>query len=163
MNKAEVYAYLDEHKIQYEVTEHKAVFNMKEISDIKLPYPNSEAKNLFIRDDKKRNYYLLSVHGDKHVDLKKFRKDNNTRQLSFASDSDLLNTLGLISGAVSPLGILNDKERKVQVFIDKEFLNSADGLIGVHPNDNTATIWLKVNDLIDIIKSHENEVHVIEF
>ena len=77
-------------------TEREIVFDMKEISDVKLFIPNLEVKSLFIHDDKKRKYYPLSIHGDRHVDLKKFIKDNNTRQLSF--DSDVLNTLCLICG-----------------------------------------------------------------
>ena len=62
--------------------------------------------------------------------------------------------MDLIQAAVTPLGILNDAERKVQVFIDRELLDAL-GLIGVHPNDNTATVWLKTKDLIRIIKEHE--------
>ena len=71
---------------------------------------------------RKRNYYLITVKGDKRVDLKEFRKKNNTRPLRFASENDLMDILGLIPGAVTPLGILNDEERKVQVFLDREFL-----------------------------------------
>ena len=59
MNKQEVYIYLTEHHISYEVAEHKAVFNMEELNSIGLPYPEWDAKNLFVRDDKKRNYYLI--------------------------------------------------------------------------------------------------------
>ena len=80
--------------------------------------------------------------------------------MSFASDNDLMRIMGLIPGAVTPLGILNDSEHKVQFFIDKEFMNSPE-IIGVHPNDNTATVWLKTADLIDIIKEHGNTIHII--
>ena len=69
--------------------------------------------------------------------------------------------LELIPGAVTPLGILNDKERKVKFFIDRDFLNEPE-IIGIHPNDNTATIWLKAKDLIEIIKKHGNEVNVVK-
>ena len=61
----------------------------------------------------------------------------------------------------TPLGILNDEERKVQVFLDREFLEGRK-LIGVHPNENTATVWLKTEDLLDIIKEHGNPVQVLE-
>ena len=71
-----------------------------------------------------------------------------------------MSIMGLIPGAVTPLGILNDSEHKVQFFIDKEFMNSPE-IIGVHPNDNTATVWLKTADLIDIIKEHGNTIHII--
>ena len=126
-----------------------------------MPYPDADAKNLFVRDDKKANYYLITVKGDKRVDLKEFRKNNGTRNLSFASSDDLMNIMGLIPGAVSPLGILNDTEFKVKFYIDKDFMKDKH-LIGIHPNDNTATVWLKVEDLIETVKGHGNEVNIVE-
>ncbi len=57
MNKQETYDYLTKKGVEYEVTEHKAVFNMAELDEVNLPYPECDAKNLFVRDDKKRNYY----------------------------------------------------------------------------------------------------------
>ena len=122
MNKQEIYKFLNDKNIWHEITEHKAVFNMAELSEINIPYPEADAKNIFVRDDKKRNYYLITVKGDKKVDLKEFRKNNNTRALSFASENDLMDIMNLIPGSVTPLGMINDKEMKVKLFIDKEFI-----------------------------------------
>ena len=137
------------------------MFNMVEAASVSLPYPDAEAKNLFVRDGKK-NYYLLVVKGNKRVDLKKLRRENGIGALLFASEQELAAVLGLTSGSVTPFGILNDTEHKVQCFIDKEFTEGA-GLIGVHPNDNTATVWLKTRDLIDLIKENGNAVYTAEF
>lgn len=161
MNKQEVYDYLKEKNIWHEITEHRAVYNMDELSQVDIPYPEANGKNLFLRDDKKRNYYIITVKGDKRVDLKEFRKKNNTRPLSFASEDDLMNIMNLIPGSVTPLGVLNNKETKVKVFIDEDFVKSP-GLIGIYPNDNTATVWLKTEDLIDIIKEHGNQVNLVQ-
>lgn len=161
MNKQEIYNFLQEKNIWHEITEHKPVYNMEDLSQIDIPYPEADAKNLFVRDDKKRNYYLISVKGDKKIALKEFKQRNNTRSLSFASENDLMKILQLIPGAVSPLGILNDDELKVQIYIDKDFMNDSH-LIGVHPNDNTATVWLKVEDLIALIEAHGNSVNIVE-
>ena len=161
MNKQEIYDFIKDKNIWHEITEHKAVFNMAELAEIEVVYPEYDAKNLFVRDDKKRNYYLITVKGDKRVDLKEFRKNNATRPLSFASEQDLMSIMNLIPGAVTPLGLLNDNELKVILYLDKEFLNDKQ-IIGVHPNDNTATLWLKVTDLIDIIKEHGNQVNIVE-
>lgn len=160
MNKEEIYKLIKEKGYWHEMTEHKAVFSMDEVNDIYVPYPEYDAKNLFVRDDKKRNYYLITVKGNKKVDLKEFRKNNNTRPLSFASENDLMTILNLIPGSVTPLGLLNDQELKVSFYLDKEFLTGKE-IIGVHPNDNTATLWLKVEDLINLIKDHGNEVTII--
>lgn len=160
MNKEEIYNLIKEKGYWHEITEHKAVFTMNEVNDIYVPYPEYDAKNLFVRDDKKRNYYLITVKGNKKVDLKEFRKNNNTRPLSFASENDLMTILNLIPGSVTPLGLLNDQELKISFYLDQEFLTGKK-IIGVHPNDNTATIWLKVEDLIALIKEHGNEVNII--
>ena len=159
MTKQETYDYLTAQGVGYEITEHEAVFNMAELDSIALPYPDCDAKNLFVRDDKKRNYYLITVKGDKRVDLKDFRKEHGLRPLSFASADELMAVMGLIPGAVTPLGILNDEERKVIFYFDKAFLG---GLAGVHPNDNTATVWMKAEELVDLIKKHGNAVNVVE-
>lgn len=159
MGKQETIEYLHAHGVSFEITEHKAVYNMEELSDVVLPYPEADAKNLFVRDDKKRKYYLLTVPGDKRVDLKEFRRQQGTRSLSFASDDDLARYLGLFPGAVTPLGALNDETRSVKVFIDRAFEG---GLVGVHPNDNTATLWLKTEDLVRVLQAHGTEVVVTD-
>ena len=77
------------------------------------------------------------------------------------SPQELLEKLGLIAGSVTPLGILNDQDKEVKVFFDRE-LTENEGLIGVHPNENTATVWMKTQDLIEIIREHGNEVVIVD-
>ena len=160
MNKQEVYEFLQAKGVTYEVTEHKAVYNMDELTEVELPYPEADAKNLFVRDDKKSSYYLITVRGSKRVDLQEFRKAYGTRRLSFASAEDLVRLLGLFPGSVTPLGLLNNTERNVKLFLDSDFAD--DDLIGVHPNENTATVWLKAGDLVRLIREHGNEVGLIK-
>lgn len=112
MNKEQIYEFIKSKNIWYEITEHVAVFNMADLTRINISYSESDAKNLFVRDDKKRNYYLITIKGNKKVNLKEFRKSNNVRNLSFASENDLMNILGLIPGTVTPLGLSNDKDLK---------------------------------------------------
>ena len=161
MNKKEIINFIKSKNIWYESLEHKKVYTMEELEKLNLPHKNSEAKNLFVRDDKKKNYYLIIVSGTSKINLKEFSKKYNTRHLSFASEEDLMNILKLTKGSVSPLGILNDKNNLVKVFIDSYFINK-ENIIGVHPNDNTMTIWLRINDLINIIKEHGNIIQVVD-
>lgn len=162
MDKQGIYKLLEDRHLWHEVFTHKAVYNMAEMATVSLPYPKADAKNLFVRDDKKQQYYLITVQGNKRVNLKEFRKKNNTRPLSFASEEELMAILGLFPGAVTPLGLLNDAEHKVQHFIDRVFLD-APGIIGVHPNDNTATVFLKTRDLIELIQINGNVVQISDF
>ena len=158
MNQAEVYQYLTEHGIDYEVTNHPAVFDMAAVADFPMPYPEANAKNLFVRDDKHRHYYLVTVKGEKRVDLKALSAQEGTRRLSFASEQDLQKYLELTPGSVTPLGVLNDEQRKVEVMIDQEL---AAGLVVAHPNVNTATVWLKTSDLVQLLADHGNQVKLV--
>lgn len=159
MNKAETYEFLRAKNIPFETVEHEAVFNMEEMSKISLPHPEADAKNLFVRDDKPLNFYLITVRGDKRVNLKEFRKANGTRPLTFASETELFEILRLTPGSVTPLGLLSDDERKVKFYIDSDL---SKGLVGVHPNENTATVFLKTEDLTKLIKEHGNETYTVE-
>ncbi len=159
MNKQETYQYLKDHNIPFEITEHRAVYNMEELDSIDLPYPEGDAKNLFVRDDKKKNYYLITVKGDKRVNLKDFRKAHGLRPLSFASPEDLKKYMNLTPGAVTPLGLLNVEGAPITMYLDAEF---KDGIIGIHPNENTATVWLQGDDLVALLRENGCEVEIVE-
>lgn len=147
-------------EIPFEAVTHQPVFTIEEMAALKLPKEKCVAKNLFIRDDKKQNYYLFVVHQDKRADLKRMREKLGSRPLTFASEEDLNRLLGLTKGAVTPFGIINDEAHRVKVCIDTVFERSC---IGVHPNVNTATFWLKTSDLIRFIEHHGNQTECIDF
>lgn len=159
MNKQETYQCLKDHNIPFEITEHRAVYNMEELDSIDLPYPEGDAKNLFVRDDKKKNYYLITVKGDKRVNLKDFRKAHGLRPLSFASPEDLKKYMNLTPGAVTPLGLLNVEGAPITMYLDAEF---KDGIIGIHPNENTATVWLQGDDLVALLRENGCEVEIVK-
>ena len=159
MNKQELYQFLDEQKIEYSVIEHAPVYTVEEAEKLCLPHPEAGAKNLFLRDDKKRNYYLLTVRDALPIDLKQFQERIGSRRLSFASEEDLMRFLALKKGAVTPFGVLNDRECAVQVYIDVYFENKQ---ISVHPNENNATVYLAANDLVELLRAHGNRVEYIE-
>ena len=157
--KQEVYALLNERGIEYEAIEHEAVYNMEEADALELPHREAGTKNLFIRDDKKRNYYVVSIPEHDRLDLKGLREKLESRPLKFAQDNELMDLMGLIPGQVTPFGTLNDTEHKVKVLISDYFRG---GLMDAHPNDNTATVWLRTEDLIRTIEAHGNPVKIID-
>lgn len=84
IGKKEILTLLQQYHIPYEITEHRAVYTMEQLSLVSLPYPEDDAKNLFIRDDKKRSFYLITIKGNHRLDLKAFRRQEKTRPLSMA-------------------------------------------------------------------------------
>lgn len=154
--KDEVVALLDERGVAYEKVEHEAVFTMEGMAALELPFAREVVKNLFLRDDKKRAYYLVVMPEDKPANLKELRRSLESRPLRFASEDDLDAILGLRAGAVTPFGVLNDEERRVTVVFDEELREYAG--LGVHPNDNTATLHVALGDLLAVIEEHGNPV-----
>ena len=148
--KKEIYALLDERGIEYEAIEHEAVYNIEEADALNLPHREAGTKNLFIKDDKKHNYYLVVIPSAQRLDLRALKEKLQSRPLKFANETELMDLLGLIPGQVTPLGTLNDSEHKVKVVISSYF---RDGLMDAHPNDNTATVILKTDDVMALLRS----------
>ena len=157
--KENVYKKLDELNIKYRKVDHKAVFTMEEMAELNLENEDEIVKNIFIRDDKK-NYYLVLIAGNKRVNLKELRNNLGLRPLTFASEEDLERYLGLHKGSVTVLGVLNDTNHIVKVLIDEDIKKFKE--IGVHPNENTASIWLKLEDVEKILNYTENDYEFIK-
>ena len=159
VSKEDICRLLEARQIPFEITEHPAVFTMEGTHDLCLPYPEDLACNLFVRDDKKRFYGLVSLKGEGHLDLKTIRKEQGLRRLSLASPADLFSFFRLTPGSVTPFGLLNDTGHRVEFFLDRRFLEGP-GRIGVHPNENTATVWLSAEDLLRLLEEQGATVHV---
>ena len=147
-------------QIPYTLVEHPAVYTMEEIQRLSFPGREKAVKNLFLRDDKKRSYYLVVLPGQKTADLKRLQEQIPSRKLSFASEADLAARLGLLKGSVPPLGILNDREHTVQVVLDRQLL--AETEVGVHPNRNDATLLLAPGDLVRVIRDQGNPLVLVD-
>lgn len=154
--KQEIYALLEKKGIPFEKLEHEAVYTMEDMNRAGITGRGTVCKNLFLRDAKGKNHYLVTVPEEKKVDLKELATQIGSTKFSFASAERLQKYLGVEQGCVSPLGVLNDESRLVTVVFDADL--QGNDAVGVHPNDNTATIWLSPNDLCRIIKEHGNEV-----
>lgn len=159
--KQKVYEALERLQIQYEVYEHPAAHTIEEIDALEVFLDKPwVAKNLFLRDEKGRRHFLIVMDKDKQADLRYIREQLGTSRLSFASEERLMKHLKLTKGSVTPLGIINDEALAVEIVFDKDLVGRE--MIGVHPNDNTATLFLSYADLSEFIKSHGNPIHMID-
>ena len=158
--KAETLELLDREGIAYELYEHVAVYTVAEAVAAGIPHRELGAKNLFLRDDKHRAHYLVCRPDEKNVSLREIQERLGSRRLSFASAQDLRAMLGLVPGAVTPLGALNDTERHVEVVIDQTLVDA--GRLTVHPCDNTATVLIATSDLIALLRERGHDVRVVD-
>lgn len=155
MTKEHILRLLDSQKILYKLVEHEAVCTMEEIDALGLPNGERIAKNIFLHDNKSGRFFLLTMEKGKRMNWKQMRARPESKRADFASEDELRAVMGLSRGEVTPLGVLNDQACCVTVLLDTAFRN---GLIGVHLNTNTATVWLQASDLFQIIKQHGNQV-----
>ena len=145
---------LENLKIKYDIVEHPAVYTVEEA---KQKVPNIEGigcKNLFLKTQKKE-YFLYTLPDNKQIDLKELSKKLSVTRFHFASKENLEDILNIVPGSVTPLAIINDNENKVTVVLDKELKNKK---ILVHPNRNTATIYIFYQDLIKLIESENHKI-----
>lgn len=152
-------ARLDALGIPYELTEHPAVFTIEEMEQLGLTRGGMVCKNLFLRDAKGRRHFLVVIPSDCRADIKLIETQLGSTRLSFASAQRLQKYLGLVGGEVTPLGVVNDPDAAVEVVFDRSL--EGNPRIGVHPNDNTATVWLTFDDLLHFVKDNGNTVHFI--
>ena len=143
--KKRVYDALDKLKIKYEVVEHEPVHTMEDMDRLGLPEKGTLCKNLFLRDSKGKRHFLVTCEESKKVDLKALGRQLGGGNLSFASEDRLEKYLGLKQGSVSPFGLMNDTDHAVEFFIDKDLSRCKS--LGIHPLENTATVFLSFKDL----------------
>ena len=162
MEKAqEVYDYLKKNNIPFEIIEHEPVYTMEEMDNYGITKKGNICKNLFLRDAKGRRHFLVVLGKDKTADLKYISDQLHTTKLSFASDERLEKYLGAAKGAVSPMGLIHDKDGEVEVVFDKDF--QFEKRFGCHPNENTATVILDFKDLKKMIQKNGNEISFLTF
>ena len=158
--KEKVFDFLQGAAIAFEITEHPAVYTMAEMAQVGLDRLGTIPKNLFVRDGKGRQHFLITAAADTHIDLKALGETLGVKKLSFASAERLQQYLGITAGCVSPFGVLNDTENAVTVIFDSKL--SGLPKLGVHPNVHNATVWLSFDDLCKAIQAAGNRIQIIE-
>jgi Ala-tRNA(Pro) deacylase len=158
--KEKVYQKLDELGINYEAMDHPAVYTMEEMDELGITSKGEVCKNLFLRDEKGRRHFLVVLQKDKTVDLKNIQGQIGSTRLSFGSEKRLDKYLKLEKGGVSPLGVINDEDASVEVVFDKDLMNKE--RLGVHPNTNTATVWISFKDLKSLIEKNGNDIMYVK-
>ena len=155
LSEQEILQLLEKHHINYIVRKHEPIFTVAEGEALGLPNVQAAVKSLLLTDDKHQSFYLVVMPLDKRLDLKELRAKIGSRRLTMASAEELMQLLQLSPGAVTPLGLLQDAEHKVQTFFDAELKENT---IATHLDSNTATVWLKCQKLVHLLeeKGHKS-------
>ncbi|MGS0763827.1 prolyl-tRNA synthetase associated domain-containing protein [Syntrophomonas curvata] len=157
--KEKVFKILNALNIEYQSINHPAVFTAEEGLNLNISQYGDMCKSLFLSDAQGKRHFLVVLYQDKKADLKSIQKQLGCTRLSFASEERLFKYLHLQKGEVTPLGIINDPDAFVEVVLDKDLAGK--NKLGVHPNDNTATVWISFDALKKIIGQNGNMLHFV--
>lgn len=141
--------------------DHPAVFTCEESERLCPPMIGAHTKQLLMKAKGKEIYVLAIVMHDKRVDTKSLAKDFGAQSFSFVSPEKLKEMLGVTPGSVTPLGLIFDTEKKINVVIDEDAASV--GTFLFHPLVNTATLGIKREDFEKFLRhtGHEFEVKKI--
>lgn len=157
-----VYNFLDQIGIQYERIDHPdaAADTMEACKEIDNALQATICKNLFLCNRQKTNFYLLMMPGDKPFKTKELSNQIGSARLSFASPEDMEKYLDITPGAVSVMGLMNDKENAVQLLVDEDILKGE--YLGCHPCVNTSSLKLKTADVFGpILQAMHHEMTTV--
>jgi Ala-tRNA(Pro) deacylase len=147
----DIYAFFAEHGIEYQRFDHPAVYTVEEAKRLVPPMPGAKTKNLFLRNRSGKRHFLVVIGYDKAADLKALTKTLGVSKLGFASPERLLRYLGVEPGAVSILGLLNDRGHAVEVVVDRAIWEAK--AISAHPLVNTSTLVLSHEGLARFLEA----------
>ncbi len=143
------YDLLDRLGIAYQRIDHEAAMTMEACQDIDRALDAAICKNLLLCNRQGTRFYLLMLPGEKHFRTSVFSKQIGSSRLSFAPPEAMEAFLDITPGSLSVLGLMNDQEKQVELYIDEDILKSE--YFGCHPCINTASLRLKTRDLMEKI------------
>ena len=156
-----MYDLLDELGIPYTRLDHEAIYTVEGCNEVDKLMGMTICKNLFLCNRQQSKFYLLLMPGEKRFSTSEFCKLIDSPRLSFAPEEYMVKYLDITPGSVSVMGLMNDKENQVQLYIDKDVL--AEEYLGCHPCVNTASIKLKISDVVEKFLPHvHHDYKVVE-
>lgn len=147
--------------IEYELVEHEPAITIELADKFIEGVEGVRTKTLFLTNKKKRNFYLVIMDEFKRLDMKIFKEIVGEKQIKMASEDSLFEKMMLEPGVVSPFGLLNNKDKDIQVFLDREIVGEE--RMSFHPNTNEKTIFIKTEDLFKYLDDMGYSANIIDF
>lgn len=144
-----VYQLLEQLNVPFWRLDHEETATIEDCHDVDRILGIELCKNLFLCNSKKDQYYLLMMPGNKKLRTPEVARQINSTRLSFGSAEYMEEYLDITPGSVSVMGLMNDKDNKVQLVIDQDIANME--FVGCHPCMNTTSLKLRTSDLLDVV------------
>jgi Ala-tRNA(Pro) deacylase len=159
-SRADLIAFLDGLGIATRTFEHPPLFTVEQSQALRGEIAGGHTKNLFLKD-KKDNYFLLTVGEEAQVDLKQVHHAiGAASRVSFGRPEMLMELVGVVPGAVTVFGLINDTQRRVELFLDAALMEHE--TINAHPLTNEATTQIARADLLRFIAATGHEPTILK-
>ena len=160
MTEGQFLAFLDANGFTYQRLEHPAVFTCEEAASHRPEVPAVSTKNLFLCDKKARRFFLAVTACEKTVKLDTLGSQLGVPHLRFGSEENLMRLLGVTRGSVTMMGLANDVDHVVELWVDAQIWPSENFLS--HPLVNTATLILSKAELQRFFALTGHTIHIFE-
>ena len=151
---------LKELNIEYQIVEHPPAVTIELADKFIEGIEGVRTKTMFLTNKKKRNFYLVILDDAKRLDMDKFKDMVEEKQIKMASPESLMEKMMLVPGIVSPFGLLNNEDKDIKVYIDKEIINEE--RMSFHPNTNEKTLFINTPDLLMYLESIGYPANIVE-
>lgn len=160
LEEREIYEYLEKLQISYKSFHHEAAPTVAHVAAIEGQLEGRHCKNLFMRNSRGDQHYLVIAPHDKPLDMKLVARAIPSTRLSFALPEVLFEIMGLTPGSVTPFGLLKDVNKAVKVILDSD-IKTFEGIC-FHPGNNEATTTISLNSLEAFLKMTGHGYQYIE-
>lgn len=151
---------LNELGIPFQIVEHEPVLTTEQADRFIEGIEGVRTKTMFLTNKKKRNFYLVIIDDTKRLDMDVFKEIVEENRIKMASAETLNDKMMLLPGTVSPFGLLNNRDKDIQVYFDQEIVSEE--RMCFHPNTNEKTIFVNTEDLFTFLKVIAYEPHIIK-
>ncbi len=142
-----VYELLEKLEIPYLRLDHGVTASVEDCHNVDRLLGIHICKNLFLCNAQKTDFYMLMMPGTKKFKTKELSAQIHSARLSFADAEHMEAFLDITPGSVSVMGLMNDRDNRVRLLIDRDIL--ADEYVGCHPCVNTSSLKIRTRDILD--------------
>jgi Ala-tRNA(Pro) deacylase len=157
-SRQDLFALFEKLGIQTTTHDHAPVFTVEEAQQVHGNIPGGHCKNLFCKDEKGVLWLIVALENSR-INLKAAPDKIGSRRLSFGKPELLMEVLGLEPGSVTPFGLINDTDTRVNVILDETMMKH--DILNYHPLLNNATTSISHGDLLKFIRGTGHEPRVV--
>ena len=114
---------LNELDIPFEIVEHEPALTTEQADSFIEGIEGVRTKTMFLTNKKKTAYYLVIMDDQKRLDMDLLKDLVGANRIRMASSESLFEKMSLPAGVVSPFGLLNNTDKDIQVYFDKEIMS----------------------------------------